>query len=171
MSIQSITPQEAAELVKNGAVVVDIRCQREFDRKHITDSVCIPRDNMSSLDLPAGKPVIFSCLSGMRTRHNAAFLEKCACDCAQVYLLQGGMNAWERAGLPVEKKAGEPLDIMRQVQIAAGLLVLLGVILGAFVSPWFYFLSAFVGAGLMFAGITGFCGMARLLMCMPWNRS
>lgn len=59
---------------------------------------------------------------------------------------------------------------MRQVQVAAGSLVLLGVFLGAYVSPGFYFLAGFVGAGLVFAGFSGFCGMARLLMRMPWNR-
>ena len=64
-----------------------------------------------------------------------------------------------------------PLPIMRQVQIAAGSLVLLGIVLAVLVSPWFMALSAFVGAGLIVAGITGFCGMANLLLHMPWNRS
>ena len=63
-----------------------------------------------------------------------------------------------------------PIDIMRQVQIGAGSLVLIGVALGALVAPGFYALSAFVGAGLLFAGATGFCGMAHLLARMPWNR-
>jgi predicted branched-subunit amino acid permease len=60
---------------------------------------------------------------------------------------------------------------MRQVQIAAGSLVVIGVLLGALVHPGFYALSAFVGAGLVFAGVSGFCGMARLLVLMPWNRA
>jgi hypothetical protein len=59
---------------------------------------------------------------------------------------------------------------MRQVQIAAGSMVVLGVVLGALVSPWLYLLAGFVGAGLVFAGITGTCGLARLLRVMPWNR-
>jgi rhodanese-related sulfurtransferase len=63
-----------------------------------------------------------------------------------------------------------PLPIMRQVQIAAGLLVLLGIALAVLVSPWFMALPAFVGAGLVLAGLTGFCGMANLLRHMPWNR-
>jgi rhodanese-related sulfurtransferase len=63
-----------------------------------------------------------------------------------------------------------PLPIMRQVQIAAGSLVLLGLVLAVLVSPWFMALSAFVGAGLIVAGISGFCGMANLLLHMPWNR-
>ncbi|MBL0811046.1 DUF2892 domain-containing protein, partial [Klebsiella michiganensis] len=64
----------------------------------------------------------------------------------------------------------QPLPLMRQVQIVAGALILLGVALGYAFSSGFFLLSAFVGAGLTFAGITGFCGMARLLALMPWNR-
>ena len=64
----------------------------------------------------------------------------------------------------------QPIELQRQVQIAAGSLALLGVILGATVSPLFYALAGLVGAGLTFAGLTGTCGMARLLQLMPWNR-
>jgi hypothetical protein len=62
------------------------------------------------------------------------------------------------------------MSLERQVRIAAGSLVLLGVALGAFVSQWLYGLSAFVGAGLVFAGLTDTCGMGMLLARMPWNR-
>jgi rhodanese-related sulfurtransferase len=98
----------------------------------------------------------------------AESLAECAsCD---VYVLDGGMDAWKRSGLPTVIDASQPMELSRQVHIAAGLLVLLGVILGTVVSPWFYILSGFVGAGLVFAGLSGFCGMARLLMKAPWNR-
>ena len=86
------------------------------------------------------------------------------------YVLSGGLDGWTKAGLPVATDAKAPMEIMRQVQIAAGSLVLLGVVLGFAVAPAFFGLSAFVGAGLTFAGATGFCGMARLLMLAPWNR-
>lgn len=86
------------------------------------------------------------------------------------FVLEGGLEGWTRAGLPLVQNRKAPLEIMRQVQIAAGSLVLIGVLMGAFISaPWFG-LAAFVGAGLIFAGISGFCGMARLLMLAPWNR-
>ena len=88
----------------------------------------------------------------------------------ETYILEGGLDAWRKAGLPVALDRSQPIEIMRQVQIAAGSLVLLGVVLGAFVAPGFYPLSGFVGAGLLFAGVSGFCGMARLLAVMPWNR-
>ena len=89
---------------------------------------------------------------------------------AQVSLLGGGIQAWKAAGLPVEEDKSQPLPLMRQVQIAAGVLILLGVLLGYTVNGGFFLLSGAVGAGLTFAGVTGFCGMARLLAIMPWNR-
>jgi Protein of unknown function (DUF2892) len=88
----------------------------------------------------------------------------------EAYVLQGGLEAWKRAGLPIEADSSQPLEIIRQVQIAAGGTVVLGVALGALISPWFYLLAGFIGVGLIFAGATGFCGLARLLQVMPWNR-
>lgn len=72
--------------------------------------------------------------------------------------------------MPIVEDKSQPLPLMRQVQIAAGALILLGVVLGYAVNSGFFLLSGFVGAGLTFAGLTGFCGMARLLAVMPWNR-
>lgn len=168
--IHSLNPQQAAEKLKQGATLVDIRSHDEHARKHIQGAVCLPVSELDQQKLPSDGVVIFHCLSGMRTRQNANALQACGSHCTEIYLLEGGLNAWQKAGLPVEVKSGTSLDIMRQVQLVAGTLVLTGVILGATVSPWFYGLSAFVGAGLMFAGLTGFCGMARLLAIMPWNR-
>jgi hypothetical protein len=79
------------------------------------------------------------------------------------------LQAWKAAGLPVEADRSAP-DIMRQVQTIAGGLILFGVLAGWLVSPWFYLINTAVGAGLLTAGLTGFCGMARLLAKMPWNR-
>ena len=172
MSLPTLTPQQAAEKMQNGAILVDIRSHAEFAGKHIDGAASLPLDQIGSQPQPfsAGDTVIFSCLSGMRTRQNAELLKQSAQACNEVYLLEGGLNAWQRAGLPVEAKPGQPMEMMRQVQIAAGSLVLLGFLLGSLVSPGFYLLCAFVGAGLVFAGLTGFCGMARLLAHMPWNR-
>ena len=85
-------------------------------------------------------------------------------------MLDGGLEAWKRAGLPVIEDRSAPLPLMRQVQIVAGSLVLLGVVLGFLLGPAWFGLAGFVGAGLVFAGVTGFCGMARLLARLPWNR-
>ena len=86
-----------------------------------------------------------------------------------IYNIEGGIDQWKQCGLPIEVNKNAPIDIMRQVQITAGILILLGVIL-SFTSFYFIFLSGFVGFGLLFSGITGYCGMARLLMHMPWNK-
>ena len=89
---------------------------------------------------------------------------------AQTFVVEGGIQGWKQAGLLTVEDKSQPLPLMRQVQIAAGLLILCGVVLGYSVSSGFFLLSGFVGAGLLFAGVTGFCGMARLLKVMPWNR-
>jgi hypothetical protein len=99
---------------------------------------------------------------------NAGVLDNCAtCD---VYILEGGLDGWKKAGLPVVTDATQPLELQRQVQIGAGFIIVLGVILGSTVAPAWYALSGFVGAGLIMAGVTGFCGLARILMKMPWNK-
>jgi rhodanese-related sulfurtransferase len=84
--------------------------------------------------------------------------------------LEGGIPSWQQAGLPLRKLKNAPLPLMRQVQIAAGSLVLLGLILSNTVAPAWILLTWFVGGGLVFAGVSGFCGMARLLALMPWNK-
>lgn len=170
MSLKSITPEVARALLGQGAVLVDIRGADEYAREHIVQARHIPMQQLAGGAQPpdGATAVIFHCRSGARTQANAQALQACAkCD---AYMLEGGLDAWKKAGLPVEIDKSQPLELQRQVQIAAGSIVLLGAILGAVASPWFHLLSAFVGAGLVFAGISGFCGMARLLTKMPWNR-
>ena len=106
--------------------------------------------------------------SGARTSANAGHLADAA-KC-EAYILDGGIEAWKRAGLPVQQDNKQPIEIVRQVQIAAGGLVLLGVVLGFWLSPAFFLVSAVMGAGLTLAGATGWCGLAKLLGHMPWNR-
>ena len=170
--LQTISPKDAAALMRKGAVLVDIREADEHAREKIPGA---KHHALTRLDekmpLRAGdNVVIFHCRSGVRTRANAPKLAAAAPTC-EAYILEGGIDAWKKAGLPVTLDRNQPIEIMRQVQIAAGSLVLIGVLLGFFVAPAFYGLSAFVGAGLLFAGVSGFCGMARLLGLMPWNRA
>lgn len=166
MTLPKITPAEARRLVSGGARLIDIRSPDEFARARIPGSENCPIDALGRVgDAPA---VVYHCRSGMRTTANADRLAA-ASDCP-AYLLEGGLDAWRAAGLPVAENRKAPLEIMRQVQITAGALVVLGVVLGLLFNPAFLGLSAFVGAGLMFAGTTGWCGMARLLAAMPWNR-
>jgi rhodanese-related sulfurtransferase len=159
-----------ARVREDHALLIDIREDDEFARRHIPGALSRPLSRFEGVALPemAGTEVIYTCRSGMRTTANAARLA--APLDGDAYVLTGGLDAWERAGLPVEANRKTPLEMMRQVQIVAGSLVLAGVLLGWLVSPAFFGLSAFVGAGLTFAGISGFCGMARLLALLPWSR-
>lgn len=167
MTIATITPAEAQRLIDAGATLVDIRDPDEHAREQIPGAINIPVSRLC--ELPAG-PVVFHCKSGMRTAANTAALANAA-NSLQCHIVDGGIDAWRAAGLPTRVDTAQPLEIMRQVQIAAGGLVLIGLALGSFMSPAFFGVSAFVGAGLMMAGATGWCGMARLLRVMPWNRS
>lgn len=167
-----LKPDAVEERVRHGhALLIDIREDDEFARRHIPGALSRPLSRFEAVALPdmAGTDVIFTCRSGMRTTANADRLASPVG--GKAYVLDGGLDGWARAGLPVEANRKAPLEMMRQVQIVAGSLVLIGAILGWLVSPYFFGLSAFVGAGLTFAGISGFCGMARVLGYLPWNRA
>lgn len=168
MTLVTINPVRAKRLIDEGAMLVDIREADEFARERVPGAHNRPLSHLSTVPSGGAKAVIFQCRSGNRTQVNAARLSAVA-DC-EAYILEGGLDAWKKAGLPVTVDARQPLEIMRQVQITAGSLVVLGVVLGTWAAPAFYGLSAFVGAGLMFAGISGWCGMAKLLALLPWNR-
>lgn len=153
------------------AVLIDIRESDEHAREHILGARLAPLSAIDAHDFDRdhAKAAVFHCKSGMRTQANAAKL--LSRGFAGAYFLQGGIEAWKAAGFPVHANRAAPIEIMRQVQIAAGSLVLIGILLGWFVNPVFFALSGFVGAGLTFAGATGWCGMAMVLKAMPWNRA
>ncbi len=164
-------PELKTKLDSGEAILIDIRESDEHAREHILGARLAPLSAIDSHDFDRdhGKVAVFHCKSGMRTQANAARL--LARGFREAYFLDGGIEAWKAAGYGIHTNTEAPLEIMRQVQITAGLLILAGVILGWFVNPAFYALSAFVGAGLTFAGATGWCGMAMLLKAMPWNRA
>ena len=166
-----ISPADLKRKLDAGeAVLIDVRETDEHAREHILGARLAPLSAIDAHDFDRDhdKAAVFHCRSGMRTQANAAKL--IARGFKEAYYLEGGIEAWKAAGLPTHANRKAPLEIMRQVQIAAGVLILTGVLLGFFVNPVFYVLSAFVGAGLTFAGVTGWCGMAMLLKTMPWNR-
>lgn len=166
MTLPTITPAQAKALLDEGARLIDIRDADEHRRQSIPGADNMP---LSTLEPVSGHPaIIWHCRSGMRTGANADRLA--AASHCPGYLLEGGIDGWRSAGLPVKTDAKAPLEIMRQVQMIAGLLILSGVVLSLTVAQGFVALSAFVGAGLFMAGATGWCGMAKLLGLMPWNR-
>jgi rhodanese-related sulfurtransferase len=173
MSLPTIKPSEARRLLDDGAFLIDIREADEHAREKIPGARHLPLSKLDEADLAVhqGKPVIFHCKSGMRTMANAPRLAgKLGATC-EAFIVEGGLDAWRKAGLPVASDRRQPLELQRQVQIGAGSLAVIGTLLGLLISPWFFAVPAFVGAGLVMAGLTGFCGMARILMRAPWNRA
>jgi rhodanese-related sulfurtransferase len=173
MTLRSIDPHQAKRLLDQGAVLVDIRERDEYAREHIPGGRHLALSRLGEADLAAlrGRALIFHCRSGARTRSNAVALAAKADESCDVFMLEGGLEGWRSAGLPTIVDRRQPIELQRQVQIGAGALVLIGTILGLAVSPWFLALALFVGAGLVLAGLTGFCGMALLLQRAPWNRA
>lgn len=172
--LPQISPTEAAALLEQGkAMIVDVREPDEFAARHIPASLSRPLSLADHGPLACGQDVelLFTCQTGRRTAANADRLAALG-PAGHVHLLAGGVDAWGKAGLDLAgHDAARALPLMRQVQIAAGTLVLIGVVLSLTVAPAWIALSAFVGAGLGFAGLSGLCGMARLLAVMPWNRA
>jgi rhodanese-related sulfurtransferase len=173
MTPETVSPLEARKLLDQGAVLVDIRDHAEYLREHIPNALSLPLTDITAgktVESTERQPVIFHCQAGMRTIQNANALMSAASP-APAFLVAGGINAWKNAHLPTIEDKKQPLPIMRQVQIVAGTLIIAGVVLGYTTDSRLFLLSGFVGAGLLFAGVSGLCGMASLLLKMPWNRS
>lgn len=169
----SITPQKLSNLVGSGAAVelIDVRTPVEYREVHVSGARNVPLDQLNAAQFAtsrsASEPLYVICRSGSRGKQACEKL--LAAGCTNVVNVEGGTLAWNQAGLPVVR-GKKSISLERQVRIAAGLLVLTGSVLGYFVSPYWIGLSAFVGAGLAFAGITDTCGMGMLLARMPWNQ-
>lgn len=171
MTLQTIDAKTTRDWMTAGkAVLIDVREPDEWIAEHIPEAHLVPLSGFNPQDFPKehDKIAVFHCRSGGRTE--AAAPQILQTGFREIYQLEDGIQGWRDAGLPVNENAKAPISIMRQVQIAAGSLILLGVILGVLINPWFVALSAFVGAGLTQAGITGNCMMATMLIHMPWNR-
>lgn len=170
-----ITPQELAKLCKDGKKIdlIDVRTPVEYREVHIEIARNVPLDQLDAVALMQGRndsanePLYFICRSGSRGQLACEKFLKAGF--SNVVNIEGGTMACVEAGLPVVR-GKKAISLERQVRIAAGLLVLLGAVLGWFFHPAFIGLSAFVGAGLVFAGITDTCGMGMILARMPWNQ-
>ena len=167
--LPKLAPQEVYTRLQEGSVrIVDVREPDEYTRESINGSVLYPLSVAEKNPLPPSeKLTVFLCRSGRRTDGNAALLASRAGGNAGQ--LEGGLRAWVKAGLPVDRASKAPLPLQRQIQIGAGSIVLLGLLLH-FIWPMALWLTALAGAGLLFAGLTGFCGLGILLSKMPWNK-
>jgi rhodanese-related sulfurtransferase len=175
MTITAITPSDLVELGRNGKQIdlIDVRTPMEFQELHAVPARNVPLDQLDPNALmqahhgPTDEPLYVICRSGSRGQKACERFFQAGY--ANVINVEGGTLAWESCGLPVVR-GKKTISLERQVRIAAGLLVCLGALLGWLIHPAFIALSALVGAGLVFAGITDTCGMGLLLARMPWNR-
>jgi rhodanese-related sulfurtransferase len=175
MSTATITPRALAELCARGQKIeiIDVRTPTEYRELHVAQARNVPLDQLDQRTMAEARaasrqaPLYVICRSGGRARQ--ACEKFLSFGDANVINVEGGTLAWADCGLPVVR-GQKTVSLERQVRIAAGSLVLLGAALGWFVHPAFFVLAAFVGAGLVFSGVTDTCGMGLLLARMPWNR-
>jgi rhodanese-related sulfurtransferase len=162
--MNTITPaglQRQLEL-NPGLLLLDVRTPGEFASIRVPQAVNAPLSDLRADSWPDQDAIYLLCQRGSRA---ATAAEKIG---DRAIVVEGGIENWIASGLPVRRGRGA-IDLERQVRIGAGTLVLVGIVLAKFVNPRFLGLSAFVGGGLVFAGVSGWCGMALLLAKLPWN--
>lgn len=151
--------------------LVDIREADEHRRERISGSTLLPGSTLNPRDLvdPAGMTTILYCRTGRRCRDVMQRLRDAGC--GPVAYLRGGLEEWKAYGLPVEVDRKAPRPVMQQTQLTIGVLILISTVLGIVWTPWFLAITLFMGCGLIYAGLSGNCGMAALLARAPWNGS
>lgn len=170
--ISMVTPSRASQMVEeNSGKLIDVRSVGEVLAEQLPESLVLPFDLVGQAHLEkmgvAGKTPILVCRSGTRAKQAAKAL---ASEVDKVAVLDGGIVQWKKEGLPVEE-GRKVIPLERQVLVAVGSMMLLFTLLGLLISPLFFALTLFMACGMVFAGITGACGMARILMLLPWNKS
>ena len=152
------------------AILIDVREPLEYATEHIPGARLLPLSTFDPTQVPqeAGKKVVLHCVMGKRSEQAGQKLLDAGFP--SIYNFRGGVQAWKDAGYATAQGQRTSLSLQRQVQIVSGSLVLLGTVLGAVASPWFLLLSGVVGAGLVYAGMSGTCGMAMLLAQLPYNQ-
>jgi rhodanese-related sulfurtransferase len=174
--MKTILPKEVHERQQRGesAHLLDVRTPAEHAEVHVPGVHLLPLDRLDaeqmarSAGFTKDTPLYILCRSGNRAKQAAEKLERAGFSACHV--VEGGTMGWVEAGLPVNHGQSRVISLERQVRIAAGALVLTGVVLASVVHPAFVWLSGFVGAGLIFAGITDWCGMGMLIAKLPWNQ-
>jgi len=172
----AITPPALHQLILGGATpeLLDVRTPAEHAAAHVAGVKLVPLDELDAAAYlrqrgPSDQPIYVLCQSGGRARRAIENFQRAGFP--KAILVEGGTAAWIAAGLPVNRGASRVLPLMQQVQITVGSLSAVGAALALTVNPRFAILPLVIGCGLLFAGLTGFCGLALLLAKMPWNRS
>ena len=168
-----ISVEELKSLTQGEKIYVDVRSPAEYRSLRVQGAVNLPLNTITCDDVKKlvgekqNPAIILLCGKGGRARKAAEILQAGSFN---LLVVEGGTNACVDADLPIEKGQTSTISIERQVRIGAGSLVCIGLALGHFINPLFYFLSAFIGAGLVFAGVTDWCGMGLLIAKAPWNK-
>ena len=171
-NVKNLAPAAVKHQITEGThTLLDVRTDVEFSEQHVPGSRHIPLDelDLECSRLDPSSPLALLCLGGKRATKAAEILSEKGFQ--DLTVIEGGLTAWNEAGLPLEKSSRNTLPLMRQVQLVIGLLALAGSLLAIFLNPLFAILPAFLGAGLTMAGATGWCGLAVLMSKMPWNRT
>ena len=174
--MSSISPSELNTLQRSNAhlKLIDVRSPAEFEEVHAVGAINIPLNDFNASQviaqqgLKSDSPVYLICKMGGRSQKACDALAEAGL--SSTVNVTGGTDAWVAAGAPVERGQKQKFSIQRQVQLLAGSLTLTGALL-SFVHPWWALLAAFIGAGLVFSGITNTCGMGTMLAAMPWNQT
>ena len=170
--MKNLSVQQSAELLsqKNSIPLIDVRTPAEYGSVHAKGAVNLPMESLDLAKIPCSKDdeIHVICQSGGRSMKVCQKLE--GAGFTNLVNVDGGTSAWHAAGLPVVE-GKKVMSLERQVRIAAGSLVVIGAAVGQFVHPGGFALSAFIGAGLVFAGVTDTCGMGMMIAKMPWNRA
>ncbi|MGD1019571.1 MAG: rhodanese-like domain-containing protein [Verrucomicrobiia bacterium] len=174
-SKKSITPRELHRRATERLPIelIDVRTPTEYAAIHVPGARPLPLDKLDVAaflrDRGTGDaPLYVICQSGTRAAKAIEKFRRAGSECC--VLVEGGIEAWVQASLPVERGESKVLPLMRQVQITVGLVSAVGAALALTVNVWFALIPLVTGCGLLFAGLTGTCGLALLLAKMPWNR-
>ncbi len=172
MPIKKIDATTLKNWIDSGeAVVIDVREPAEYAFENISGATLLPLSSISKSKLPetGGKKLVIHCHAGKRS---TSACEKLLAEDPrlEIYNLEGGISAWAGAGHAIKTSGKFFLPLDRQVQLTIGLGVLIGSLLTYFVNPLFSIFTGFFGAGLTFAGVSGYCGLAMVMAKMPWNK-
>jgi len=171
--MSTVIPEKALKMFKDGALLIDVRTPAEYRSIHAEGAICFPlnklQENAKEIKplIENDKSILLICRSGSRTKTVYKLLDKQFNN--EFFIVEGGTDAWTEKGLPVVR-GKTTISLERQVRIGAGIIILLGCLLTFTISKWFLLIPVIVGAGLINAGISDWCGMGLLLAKMPWNK-
>jgi len=147
--------------------VIDVRSPAEYASGHVPGATNIPMEQLEARIEDVAPQLVLVCQAGTRATMSAGWIR----EQRKAMVLEGGTDAWQRAGYPLVYCTPCRWSLERQVRLGAGLLVLTGTLLSLLAAEAWLYLAVFVGAGLTFAGLTNICGMGLVLAHMPWNRN